>query len=186
MRKILQHIGLFFCAMILLFSSCSNDEGKVIPRDVLSEIYTEMLVTDQWILSTPGVRMIADTSLVYEPILEKYGYTTLDYIKTVEAYMADPERFSRIFRTSGEMLDARLEELKDRKQKQVEAMRKQKELQRLLELYRSNFNNDEFFPYLSSEPYVHYYDSLTFEPDTLLNIYRLVSFESADSTIVLN
>lgn len=186
MRKISQRIGLSLCAIILLFSSCSKDEGKVIPRDLMAEIYTEMLVTDQWILSTPGVRMIADTSLVYAPILEKYGYTTVDYMKTVEVYMADPERFAKIFRTSGEMLEARLAELKVRKEEQEKAMRKQMELMRLLELYRSDFNNDEFFPYLSSEPYVHYYDSLTFEPDTLLNVYRLVSFERADTTFIFN
>lgn len=186
MGKISQRIGLALCAMILLFSSCSNDEGKVIPRDVLADIYTEMLVTDQWILSTPGVRMIADTSLVYVPILEKYGYTTVDYMKTVEVYMADPERFAKIFRTSGEMLDARIADLKEKKKEQEEAMRRQKELMRLLELYKTDFKNDEFFPYLSTEPYVHYYDSLTFEPDTLLNVYRLVAFESSDSTLVLN
>ena len=60
---------------IILFSSCSSEEGKVISRRDMAEIYAEMLLTDQWIASRPELRKKADTSLVYEPILNKYGYT---------------------------------------------------------------------------------------------------------------
>ena len=70
--KAVRHISAVF-AVLLLIVSCSGDNGKVIPRSKLAEIYAEMFMTDQWIISTPGVRQIADTSLVYEPILEKYG-----------------------------------------------------------------------------------------------------------------
>ena len=65
-------------------------------------------MTDQWVTSTPGIRMIADTSLVYEPILDKYGYDSDDYRKSIEVYMDDPERFARIFRESGDIIEERL------------------------------------------------------------------------------
>ena len=39
---------------------------------------------------------------------------------------------------------------------------------------------DEYFPYLADEPYVHYYDSLTFEVDSS-KTYRLVAIERADT-----
>ena len=68
MKKIPQHIAVSLCAMILVFASCRRDEARVIPRDQLAEIYAEMLVMDQWIMTTPGVRLIADTSLVYAPL----------------------------------------------------------------------------------------------------------------------
>ena len=111
MKCLLKHILPLLAALVLV--SCGKDEAKVIPRKKMAEIYAEMLMTDQWISNTPGMRMIADTSLVYEPILEKYGYDNLDYIRSVDHYMNDPERFSRILRTSGELLDRRLKELKD-------------------------------------------------------------------------
>ena len=79
----------------VIFASCSKDEAEVIPRSKMADIYMEMFMTDQWIASTPGMRMIADTSLVYEPILEKYGYDKMDYMHSVDFYMHDPERFSR-------------------------------------------------------------------------------------------
>ena len=63
--------------------------------------------------------------------------------------------------------------------------RKRKERLRLWEMYKSDYNNDDFFPYISTEPYIHYYDSLTFEADTALNVYRLVPVETTDSTAVI-
>ena len=100
---------------MLLFSSCLKEEDKVIPKGKLAKIYAEMLLTDQWIQDTPGIRYVADTSLIYEPILEKYGYDKMDYLHTVDRYLDDPERFSRIWRETSDILDARLKEAKKRR-----------------------------------------------------------------------
>lgn len=164
------------CLSLSALFSCGGDEPVVIPRAKLSEIYAEMLVTDQWIISTPSVRQIADTSLVYEPILNKYGYTREDYNRSVGHYMDDPERFARIFRTTAEILDERIKELEIRKQEEDRA-----EMRRLqAEKFRPDIDPEELFPYVFKEPYVHYYDSLTFEPDSMA-IYRLLPVETADT-----
>lgn len=176
--KIGRHIlMLMACALFLI--SCSDRGGRVIPRAKLAEIYAEMFVTDQWVLSTPSVRRLADTSLVYEPILEKYGYTSEDYRKSVDRYMDDPERFSRILRSSVGILDKRLAVLNEIK----EELDHQKALEKLLEQlrYESDFKAEEFFPYLFDEPYVHYYDSLSVEPDSVLMVYRLKNIERTDT-----
>ncbi len=181
MKRFLKHIGLLL-GLVLLLSSCTRrKEVKVIPRSQLAKIYAEMLVTDQWIMSTSGVRLIADTSLVYEPILEKHGYTTEDYLNTVNVYMDDPERFARILRESGEILDRRIAALKKKKAKQEADMKRQKELDRLREMYRVELDYSRQFPCLYDEPYVHYYDSLTFEADSVTRIYRMKSIERADT-----
>ena len=111
MKRRLCHIFLLFAALIVLAPSCRRDRVRVIPRAKLAKIYAEMFMTDQWIQATPKLRTIADTSLVYEPILEAYGYTSEDYQYSVDHYMNDPERFSRILRTTGEILDDRIKEL---------------------------------------------------------------------------
>lgn len=174
MKSLLKHIIPLFA--VLVFASCRNDEAKVIPRAKMAEIYAEMLMTDQWITNTSGMRMIADTSLVYEPILEKYGYDHLDYLKSVDFYMNDPERFSRILRTSGELLDKRLADLKEKK-KQMEL--EEENLKKLL-LYQIDYGLEEYFPYLADEPYVHYYDSVAFELDSC-RVYKLIPIETADT-----
>lgn len=181
MRRILRHIPLMLAFALVLSVSCRKDEVKVIPRAELSEIYAEMLMTDQWIMSTKGVRLIADTSLVYEPILEKYGYTTEDYVKTVDVYMDDPERFARVLRSTSDILDKRLKHLRKEKRALEEMAAREKEKKKMADMLKADFDPAEFFPYLNGEPYVHYYDSVSFEPDSALLIYRLVSIERSDT-----
>lgn len=178
MSALSRHIYIALVATVLLVS-CSKDEAEVIPRSKLAKIYAEMLMTDQWITSTSGVRKIADTSLVYEPILEKYGYSTVDYCKTVEVYMDDPERFSRVLRTSAEILDKQLTGLRAELKKQEMAEAKRKRLEKLR--YRSDFKPEEYFPYMFDEPFVHYYDSVSFSPDSILYVYRLIDVERTDT-----
>ena len=162
---------------VVVFASCSSkDEAELIPRDTMADIYVEMLMMDQWITTIPGMRIIADTSLVYEPILEKYGYDKMDYIHSVDVYMDDPERFSRILRTSIDKLDKRIAGL----QKKLKEQQLEEEAARKIERFRQDYSFKEYFPYLDDEPYVHYYDSLTFEVDSL-RTYRLVPIETKDT-----
>ncbi len=164
----------FVLAVIMAFSaSCRKDEAKVIPRGKMAKIYAEMLVTDQWITKTPGIRRIADTSLVYEPILESYGYNSADYRKSVDHYMNDPERFSRIFRTTGKILGDRLEELREDQAREMALA--------MLPKIKSDFKVWEYVPYWKDEPYVHYFDSLDVVLDSATLMYRFVSIERGDT-----
>ncbi len=173
MRFFLKHIIPVLALIVVLFASCSKDEAKLIPRKKMAKIYAEMLVTDQWITNTPGIRLIADTSLVYEPILKKYGYDSEDYRKSVDVYMNDPERFSRIFRTTGAILENRLKDLKQQQaiQDAIENLPK----------IQAEFNIGELSPYLAGEPYIHYYDSLDIKIDPQTKMYRLTSIERSDT-----
>ena len=165
-------------AVFLLAVSCGRKEDKVIPRSKLAEIYAEMMLVDQWIMNNPGNRHIADTSLVYEPVLERYGYTSADYRKSVDVYMNDPERFSRILRTTAEILGEKLSALEDQK-KEIEHQEALRKLRESLKI-KVEIDMGEYFPYLDEEPYVHYYDSLAVEPDSLW-IYRMRNIDRADT-----
>lgn len=173
MEKGLLRIAVLAVLICGIITSCAKDDTRVIPRKKMARIYAEMLVTDQWITSTPGLRMVADTSLVYEPILEKYGYDSDDYRKSIDVYMDDPERFARILRTAGEILQERIDEL--------EKQQKILDMKALLPVLEYDIDWNEFFPYIYEEPYVHNYDSITFEPDSVLWIYRLKSIERSDT-----
>ena len=173
MEKGLLRIAVLAVLICGIITSCAKEDTRVIPRKKMARIYAEMLVTDQWITSTPGLRMVADTSLVYEPILEKYGYDSDDYRKSIDVYMDDPERFARILRTAGEILQERIVEL--------EKQQKILDMKALLPVLEYDIDWNEFFPYIYEEPYVHNYDSITFEPDSVLWIYRLKSIERSDT-----
>lgn len=175
MRKCFGHIVAFAALALILLASC-KEEDKVIPRDKLARIYAEMLVTDQWILNTPNVRKIADTSLVYEPILEKYGYDSDDYRRSMDHYMNDPERFARVFRETEELIDLRIGELEKKKSELKLLEQKRKDMEK----FRPDLKLKEYFPYLGDKPYVCHYDSLAVEMDES-NVYRLVSVETSDT-----
>jgi hypothetical protein len=135
-------------------------------------IYAEMLATDQWVINNPDLRSVADTSLVYEPILKKYGYDSEDYRYSVDVYMDDPERFSRIFRAAAEILNDEIIELKRLKKEQEDAAERLK--------MTVMIDMKSFFPYLGEEPYVHYYDSLDVVYDSTAT-YKIMPIERADT-----
>lgn len=138
--KTLRHI-LAVSALLLTLFSCSKKEERVIPKDRLSEIYAEMFVMDQWLDDNRDLRRTADTSLVYAPVLEKYGYTYDDYLRSVDAYMKDPQRYAKILRSTSEILNARLSELKAEKKAMEDAAREKARRDSLLNTVRINVDS---------------------------------------------
>lgn len=162
MKKRLAYMMAMVLSAVIFLASCGKDEAEVIPRDELARIYAEMLLTDQWIVHTPNIRLIADTSLVYSPIFEKYGYDADDYRKSIDHYMDDPERFARIFREAGEILDARLSELEKRK----EDILRMEKLRLEAEKYRPDIKWEEIYRDRQDSTYVRFSDSLVFKLDS--------------------
>ena len=129
----------YLFVVLCLICSCKGG-NRVIPKDKFAEIYAEMFVLDQWLDENRDLRRTADTTLVYAPVLDKYGYSYGDYLASVDKYMKDPVRYSRILRSTAEILNNRLEDLKNI---QAEELAKEKAARRLDSLIRSvNFDMD--------------------------------------------
>jgi hypothetical protein len=176
MSKYLGYIIAMAASAALFLTSCGKDGGEVIPRKDMAEIYAEMLMTDQWILMTPNVRLIADTSLVYAPILERYGYDRDDYVKSIDHYMDDPERFAKIFRETGRILDEYVAELETR-QAELERLEK---LKKEAEKYRPDVDWKGLYPQRPARAEICLPDSMNVEYDTL-SAYRLSFVERNDT-----
>lgn len=101
---------LLIAAVLVAAVSCGN-RGRVIPAHKFAKIYAKMLVADQWVVNDPSRVRVADTTLFYVPILEEFGYTEKDYLKSVTYYMNDPESFGKIFKETKSILEARISEL---------------------------------------------------------------------------
>lgn len=110
-----KRIFLIAFAVILLgslsFLLGKRGEGKIIPKGRMARIYEDMLMTDQWINSNISFSRMADTSFVYRPILEAYGYTEADWRYSLSHYIKDPDRFSRILKKTASRLEARVKYL---------------------------------------------------------------------------
>ena len=162
---------LALCAVLSFLAGCSCRGPKVIPRGKMAEIYADMLVADQWVLGNPGIRTKADTSLVYEPIFNSYGYTTEDYRASVGYYMKDPERYSRILRSTTEILDERIATLQ--------------ELKRLEDRMKAvvPYQIDPFRLYYtrSVERLWEFGDSVSVEVDSLVPVLEMHLHETSDT-----
>ena len=162
MRK----VALILFAAIIL-SSCG---ARVIPRKTMARIYAEMFLVDQWLKNDRTLSRTADTSFVYEPILEKYGYTSADYRKSVVHYMDDPERFSRILERTEDILSDHIDLLNhtDKLEHRLDSIRKAKKA-RWYPVVR--------IPVLPESPYLN--DSLSYEIDSTGMVH--IHFAKADT-----
>lgn len=96
--------------LALAIVSCSR-KGRVIPKDTLSQIYADMFLVDQWISKERERMKAADTSLVYEPVLARYGYNSEDYRATVAAYLSEPDKYADVFKGSTAILKAYIDDI---------------------------------------------------------------------------
>ncbi len=97
----------FLClALALLSLCCCSRKGKVIPRDEMADIYYDMFMADQWLQDHREFRETADTTLFYEALFRRHGYSTADYFQSVKHYMRDPKRYSRMMQGVIDRLEA--------------------------------------------------------------------------------
>lgn len=91
-------------AAAIVFAGCSRN-GKVIPADQLSDIYADIFMADRWAGKDYYTRRSADTSLLYEPIFNRYGYTVRDYRASVHHYLEKPDKYSKIVKRAADKLN---------------------------------------------------------------------------------
>ena len=96
--------------VLLLAVACRGP--RVIPKDTLTDIYTEMFIADQMVRDADIPRAQMDTMLLYEAVFEKYGYDTEDYLYSLRYYLKDPERFGKVFENVAKRLEGEVEALK--------------------------------------------------------------------------
>ena len=163
MKRFPAYLVVLALAVGLSLASCGKKE-RVIPREKMAEIYAEMYVLDQWLDENRSLRREADTSLVYAPVLDKYGYTYDDYLNSVNVYMKDPTRYSRILRRTSEILGSRLTELKVEKKAQEDALKESRRLDSLRNLIHLNVDSlmNSMVRTAPSDSLVTAFDSLGF------------------------
>ncbi|MCR5326418.1 MAG: DUF4296 domain-containing protein [Bacteroidales bacterium] len=121
-----------------LFASCAS-RPHIIPRRVLTDIYAEMFLADQWLNDHKTERSRADTMLFYDPIFRRYGYTFEDYDASVRHYLKDPEKFSKVFRDAAN----KLKDKRDVFRRKVEQLDRVKEFNASIKGYSvKNFKAD--------------------------------------------
>ena len=95
----------FLHIVLVLLAAVACQRTRIIPKDTLADIYTDMFIADQKVRDLGIPRGQMDTTLVYEAVFEKYGYDTDDYLYSVRYYLKDPERFAKVLETVTKRLE---------------------------------------------------------------------------------
>lgn len=115
---------LFMLSLSFFLGSCSGK--KIIPATELADIYSEMYLVDQSVQKNRRTKPLSDTVKIYEPVLEKYGYTVEDYYSTLSVYLKRPDKFEEIFDLSISNLEARKTALENKISEKERALEKWK------------------------------------------------------------
>lgn len=102
MKKYLTYI-LVFALVAVSAASCGNRERRI-PRSKMAKIYADMFMADQWLIKNYDYRAKSDTTLFYEAVFNKYGYDSKDFRYSMEYYLRDPLRYSRMLKKTSQIL----------------------------------------------------------------------------------
>lgn len=83
-------------AVVLAGLCACGHRNRIIPENKLVRIYHDMFLADQWVRDHPDARSDVDTTLLFDPIFHRYGYTFEDYDRTVQYYLDRSEQFVKI------------------------------------------------------------------------------------------
>ena len=97
--------------ILVLLAAAACQGPRVIPKDTLTDIYTDMFLADQRVRDENVPRARMDTLLLYEAVFQKYGYDTDDYLNSVRFYLKDPERFAKVFENVAKRLQGEVDAL---------------------------------------------------------------------------
>ena len=106
--------------------------GRVIPAKKLMDLYSEMFLADQWLKDHKELREAADTTLFFDPIFRRHGYSFADYDRSLHYYLDHPEKYAKLLNRAADRIrkeGVRLEEVANKE----EARRR--EIEHYLSLY---------------------------------------------------
>ena len=106
----IRYLLIILTAALVCLPSC-RDRKDIIPKGTMSKIYYDIYMTDEAVDVNYGLRKMADTMRIYEPIFNKYGYTTEDYNRSVSFYLERPDKFESVFEDTKTMLEKRKAQL---------------------------------------------------------------------------
>lgn len=143
-----RYISLIFILLACL-QACS-DRGRVIPADEMTDIYVDLFLADQWLRENPSKRDIADTTLFFEPVFRKYGYSFKDYNASLDYYAGDIDQLSEITSAAS----VKMKQMKDHYEALVEHNREVRLIneEQLPDYTEQEFNDSDWSMYQLAEP----------------------------------
>ncbi len=91
---------------VLAVPSCRSEKEAPISQENMENIIYDMLIIEELLYSRGDIRAQSDSSYVYLPIFEKYGYSIEDFHNSVEYYLRHIVQFVELSTSVKERLEA--------------------------------------------------------------------------------
>ena len=96
--------ALIVLCLIFWLPACNNGARRI-PAEDFQLILRDMFMTDLILERDGSLKSLADSTLVYPPVFEKSGYTTEQFMVTMDYYSSRPTRFKSILTRLRKSLD---------------------------------------------------------------------------------
>ncbi|MGM9774061.1 MAG: DUF4296 domain-containing protein [Candidatus Egerieousia sp.] len=96
--------AIFVTAAIVIFGACTHVAGPAINDKDMSRIISEVYLVDQWAKTDNAVNMRADSTLIYNAIFVKYGYTFEQYSSSMAYYVRHWKKYLKVLNDAHKLL----------------------------------------------------------------------------------
>ena len=95
---------IYILTLFILLCSCSN---RKIPQEKLPKIIAELHLADKYANEILNMQeaLFLDSIKIYEPVFNKYGYTSEDYKRTIDKYISRPKKLRTYFESAKSILE---------------------------------------------------------------------------------
>lgn len=105
---------LYFTILLLIFNCSRTEQKKVIPKRDLVSLLVDIHIHDAIAMNYNINEQFGglDSAILYSTVLDSYGYSKEDFIRTIEHYTKDPEKLIKVYDDVFSELSKRAEETK--------------------------------------------------------------------------
>lgn len=100
----MKYITYLLAIISLITLSCNRG---VIPQSDMPKIIADMYMADRFVTSDYKLVLKADTLKIYEAVFRKHGYTSSQFVNTIDFYMTRPAKLKEFYAKAKEILEAR-------------------------------------------------------------------------------
>ena len=110
----MKKIGLTFLCCIL--AAACTPKG-IIPKSTMAAINADLFLLDQYAGADYSMRSFIDTCAIYKPVIRSYGYTSEEYLASVDYYLDNTRDMAKVV----DMTEAILKKRVARIQRNIDA-----------------------------------------------------------------
>ncbi len=94
-----------FILLLLVIISLTSCDRNLIPQRKMPEIIARLHLADRYVNSNYRLVLKADTTKIYESVLNRYGYTGDQFIYTIDYYLTRPVKLMEFYKEAKQLLE---------------------------------------------------------------------------------